>query len=222
MAKCSTSRHANSACSRSPVAREASGQQGPAGRSSVRLGRGGQPQCDRGLCPPPCARSSNRPASTSSPCAGSATTLRNLRKRENPDIQRSLFGEILDWMLAPLLFVWPISIAFDALLRQQCRQLPVRPVAARTRGGDLAPGQLCRWAAATGAAWPGRGFPALGRDRQRLLPPARSRRQADRRRPGAAGAEEPGQNSCGEHGEVLFRDDEYRGQTDAYCLHPSA
>jgi len=27
------------------------------------------------------------------------------------DSQRSLFGEILDWMLAPLLFVWPISIA---------------------------------------------------------------------------------------------------------------
>lgn len=25
--------------------------------------------------------------------------------------QRSLFGEILDWMLAPLLFVWPVSIA---------------------------------------------------------------------------------------------------------------
>jgi two-component system sensor histidine kinase TctE len=26
--------------------------------------------------------------------------------------ERSLFGEILDWMLAPLLFVWPLSIAF--------------------------------------------------------------------------------------------------------------
>ena len=25
--------------------------------------------------------------------------------------QRSLFGEILDWMLAPLLLLWPISIA---------------------------------------------------------------------------------------------------------------
>jgi two-component system OmpR family response regulator len=46
----------------SPVAREASGQQGPAGRSPLRLGGGGQPQCDRGLCPPPCGRSSNRPA----------------------------------------------------------------------------------------------------------------------------------------------------------------
>ncbi len=34
-----------------------------------------------------------------SPSAGSET-------------ERSLFGEILDWMLAPLLFVWPLSIAF--------------------------------------------------------------------------------------------------------------
>ena len=29
----------------------------------------------------------------------------------NPESERSLFGEILDWMLAPLLFVWPVSIA---------------------------------------------------------------------------------------------------------------
>ena len=33
------------------------------------------------------------------------------RTHAAPDGQRSLFGEILDWMLAPLLFVWPISIA---------------------------------------------------------------------------------------------------------------
>ena len=37
--------------------------------------------------------------------------MRSLRKKSTPDTQRSLFGEILDWMLAPLLFVWPISIA---------------------------------------------------------------------------------------------------------------
>jgi two-component system sensor histidine kinase TctE len=37
--------------------------------------------------------------------------LKSLRKSPSPDIQRSLFGEILDWMLAPLIFVWPISIA---------------------------------------------------------------------------------------------------------------
>ena len=38
-------------------------------------------------------------------------------KENNPgsphfETERSLFGEILDWMLAPLLFVWPLSIAF--------------------------------------------------------------------------------------------------------------
>ncbi|QEL66187.1 two-component system, OmpR family, sensor histidine kinase [Oryzomicrobium terrae] len=33
------------------------------------------------------------------------------RRRRGGDSQRSLFGEILDWMLAPLLFVWPVSIA---------------------------------------------------------------------------------------------------------------
>ena len=40
-----------------------------------------------------------------------------LRQRRNKADERaagehnSLFGEILDWMLAPLMFVWPISIA---------------------------------------------------------------------------------------------------------------
>jgi len=37
--------------------------------------------------------------------------LKSPRKSANPEGQRSLFGEILDWMLAPLLFVWPVSIA---------------------------------------------------------------------------------------------------------------
>jgi two-component system sensor histidine kinase TctE len=37
--------------------------------------------------------------------------LKSRRKKPGSDTQRSLFGEILDWMLAPLLFVWPISIA---------------------------------------------------------------------------------------------------------------
>ncbi|WP_300454168.1 sensor histidine kinase N-terminal domain-containing protein [Accumulibacter sp.] len=50
--------------------------------------------------------------------------MRNLRKRENPDIQRSLFGEILDWMLAPLLFVWPISIAFTHYFANSVASFP--------------------------------------------------------------------------------------------------
>ena len=37
--------------------------------------------------------------------------MKNRKKTAAPDGQRSLFGEILDWMLAPLLFVWPLSIA---------------------------------------------------------------------------------------------------------------
>lgn len=37
--------------------------------------------------------------------------MKSPRKTASPEGQRSLFGEILDWMLAPLLFVWPISIA---------------------------------------------------------------------------------------------------------------
>jgi two-component system, OmpR family, sensor histidine kinase TctE len=37
--------------------------------------------------------------------------LKSLRKNASAEGQRSLFGEILDWMLAPLLFIWPISIA---------------------------------------------------------------------------------------------------------------
>lgn len=45
------------------------------------------------------------------PSAASDIALKSLRKNAVPDGQRSLFGEILDWMLAPLLFVWPISIA---------------------------------------------------------------------------------------------------------------
>jgi two-component system sensor histidine kinase TctE len=32
-------------------------------------------------------------------------------RKTRPEVHRSLFGEILDWMLAPLLFVWPVSIA---------------------------------------------------------------------------------------------------------------
>jgi two-component system sensor histidine kinase TctE len=39
----------------------------------------------------------------------SVIALRNPKAKA--ESQRSLFGEIIDWMLAPLLFVWPISIA---------------------------------------------------------------------------------------------------------------
>jgi two-component system sensor histidine kinase TctE len=37
---------------------------------------------------------------------------------------RSLFGEILDWMLAPLLLLWPMSIAVTYLVAQSIATAP--------------------------------------------------------------------------------------------------
>ena len=46
----------------------------------------------------------------------------------NPDqeesIQHSLFGEILDWMLAPLLLLWPMSIAITYLVAKSIANQP--------------------------------------------------------------------------------------------------
>ncbi|WP_019141804.1 sensor histidine kinase [Noviherbaspirillum massiliense] len=49
--------------------------------------------------------------------------------RERPDkpqerIQRSLFGEILDWMLVPLLLLWPVSIAITYLAAKSIANHP--------------------------------------------------------------------------------------------------
>ena len=38
--------------------------------------------------------------------------------------QRSLFGEILDWMLTPLLLLWPISLALTWLVAQEIANKP--------------------------------------------------------------------------------------------------
>ena len=38
--------------------------------------------------------------------------------------QHSLFGEILDWMLAPLLLLWPLSIAITYLIAQSIANQP--------------------------------------------------------------------------------------------------
>ncbi len=40
------------------------------------------------------------------------------------DEQRSLFGEILDWMLAPLLLVWPMSVTITYLAAQSVANAP--------------------------------------------------------------------------------------------------
>ena len=39
-------------------------------------------------------------------------------------IQRSLFGEILDWMLVPLLLLWPMSIAITYLAAKSIANQP--------------------------------------------------------------------------------------------------
>src|SRR6195952_438185 len=39
-------------------------------------------------------------------------------------IQRSLFGEILDWMLVPLLLLWPLSIAITYLAAKSIASQP--------------------------------------------------------------------------------------------------
>ena len=42
----------------------------------------------------------------------------------SPKEQRSLFGEILDWMLAPLLLLWPMSVALTWLVAQSIASRP--------------------------------------------------------------------------------------------------
>ncbi|MFA9217563.1 MAG: sensor histidine kinase [Sphingomonadaceae bacterium] len=43
---------------------------------------------------------------------------------QDDDIQHSLFGEILDWMLAPLLLLWPMSIAITYLVAKSIANQP--------------------------------------------------------------------------------------------------
>jgi two-component system sensor histidine kinase TctE len=44
--------------------------------------------------------------------------------RPNEKAPSSLFGEILDWMLAPLLLLWPMSIAVTYLIAQSIANAP--------------------------------------------------------------------------------------------------
>ncbi|MDT7833933.1 sensor histidine kinase [Aquabacterium sp. OR-4] len=53
---------------------------------------------------------------------------------DTPREQRSLFGEILDWMLAPLLLLWPLSVALTWLVAQSIASRPFdRDLAAMAR-----------------------------------------------------------------------------------------
>ncbi len=53
-----------------------------------------------------------------------ATPLQPDRQPEPQREQRSLFGEILDWMLAPLLLLWPMSVALTWLVAQSIASGP--------------------------------------------------------------------------------------------------
>jgi two-component system sensor histidine kinase TctE len=46
------------------------------------------------------------------------------RPEPEESIQHSLFGEILDWMLAPLLLLWPMSIAITYLVAKSIANQP--------------------------------------------------------------------------------------------------
>jgi len=138
--------------------------------------------------------------------------LRSLLKKEGTDAERSLFGEILDWMLAPLLFVWPISIAFTHYFANTVASFPYdqslrERVAVLARQLSLAEGRAQLRAPATVQAFlrsdeidnvyfhilDGAGGLIAG-DPELPAPPTES---GLRQR---------------ESGEVSFRDDEYRGQ----------
>ena len=59
-------------------------------------------------------------------CVAWATALNDPKQNSAPasESERSLFGEILDWMLAPLLFVWPLSIAFTHYFANNVANFP--------------------------------------------------------------------------------------------------
>ena len=56
--------------------------------------------------------------------AGPPVNERTLHGQVPEKIQRSLFGEILDWMLAPLLLLWPMSIAITYLVAKSIANQP--------------------------------------------------------------------------------------------------
>lgn len=80
--------------------------------------------------------------------------------------QGSLFGEILDWMLAPLLLIWPISVALTWLVAQG--------IASRPYDREL--GEMARNLGLQAVAAEA---PAKGRDRYALAPEAAALLRAD-------------------------------------------
>ncbi|MDB5959162.1 MAG: histidine kinase [Massilia sp.] len=63
-------------------------------------------------------------APAAAPPAGGAYQALDAAQAEDESIQHSLFGEILDWMLAPLLLLWPMSIAITYLVAKSIANQP--------------------------------------------------------------------------------------------------
>jgi len=138
--------------------------------------------------------------------------LKSLRKKSNSDTQRSLFGEILDWMLAPLLFVWPISIAvthyfavsvanfpYDQNLREQVMAISrqIRFVDGKPQINLPASARALLHSDEIDSVY----FHVLGRDGKLI--------SGDPELPAPKVAESP---DLVEPGEVYYRDDDFKGQ----------
>ncbi len=137
--------------------------------------------------------------------------MKSPRKSASPEGQRSLFGEILDWMLAPLLFVWPISIAVTHYFANSVASFPydqalresVGAIARQIRFVDGRPQVMLSGSARALLRSDeidsvyfhviGRGGKLLAGDRELPLPREDERALADA-------------------GEAYFRDAEYNGQ----------
>src|SRR5476651_2394935 len=65
-----------------------------------------------------------RPPASLDDTGDSADAYQPPAPESDQDIQQSLFGEILDWMLAPLLLLWPMSIAFTYLVAKSIANQP--------------------------------------------------------------------------------------------------
>ncbi len=66
----------------------------------------------------------NGPTDRSAVDAGPSDAAWSPALEDEGDIQHSLFGEILDWMLAPLLILWPMSIAITYLVAKSIANQP--------------------------------------------------------------------------------------------------
>lgn len=127
------------------------------------------------------------------------------------ETERSLFGEILDWMLAPLLFVWPLSIAFTHYFANNVANYPYdqalrERVTALSRQLDWPSGKKPLRLPASAQAM--LRSDELDNVYFLIQAPGQARPLGDGDLPGVAAtlaAEAP-------TGEILLRDDEYKGQ----------